>query len=107
MLKRKAFKCERDYPASWQVTSEHTLANGRTLVPGDEFTVKGEHGSTFRFTRYVFNEATGTAWVDCIGGQAQHLPKQMVTMFRAFRPERVTCLRRVRVAAKARRARAK
>ena len=106
MLKRKAFKPLRVNPEDWTVTPEYTLPNGRVLKPGDEFTVRGEAGATFRFTRHVVN-AAGDEWIDCVGGQAQHLPRQMVTMFLAFRPERITCLRRVRVAAKARKARAK
>ena len=106
MLKRKPFKCAGDAHDNWAVMNWYTLPNGRVLKPGDEFTVKGEAGASFRFVRHVTNETTGKEWIDCIGGQAQHLPKQMVTMFRAFRPERITCLRRVRKAATARAKRA-
>ena len=106
MLKRKAGKNTDCYPADWVVSLEYTLANGRVLKPGDEFTTKGEAGATFRFVRHVRNGA-GREWVDCVGGTHQHLPKSAVTMWRSFRPERITVLRRVTQAARARKARAK
>jgi hypothetical protein len=107
MIKRRnTCKNTDSYPADWVVSLTYTLANGRELKPGDEFTVKGEAGGTFRFVRHVVN-GNGKEWVDCVGGTMQHLPKQASTMCRAFRPERITCLRRVAQAAKARAKRAK
>jgi hypothetical protein len=106
VLKRKAGKNTDDYPADWVASDTYTMANGRELTRGDEFTVRGEAGGTFRFVRHVRNGA-GMEWVDCVGGTRQHLPKSAVTTWRSFRPDRITVLRRVTQAAKARARRAK
>jgi hypothetical protein len=55
MIKRRSAKNTDNYPSDWVVSLEYTLANGRVLRPGDEFTTKGEVGSTFRFVRHVRN----------------------------------------------------
>ena len=64
---------------------EEVKINGRILVKGTEFSVKGERGR-FRFSRYVITSKS--EWIDCIGG-----PKGYEKM-RSFSPSSV---RRVHV----------
>ena len=64
---------------------EEVKVNGRILVKGTEFSVKGERGR-FRFTKYVITEKS--EWIDCIGG-----PKGYEKM-RSFSPSQI---RRVHV----------
>ncbi len=47
-----------------EVGYEFELSPKVTLVPGDKFKVKGEHG-VFVFVRTAKNNKTDTEWVDC------------------------------------------
>lgn len=55
--------------------------NGKTMIPGTEFAVKGERGGRFHFVSHVI--LGENQWINCVGGKQGH------HMFRAFRPERI------------------
>ena len=70
----------------WTRTRE-ARANGRVLVPGTEFSVKGEPGR-FRFM-YLTETPSGAVWLDAIGG-----PKG-APAWRSFHPSRVKRVHRL------------
>lgn len=77
------------------IAEEHDtfVFKGKTLVRGSEFQVKGEYGGQFRFHRHVVYR-DGRQVIDAFGG-----PKG-VTMWRSFRPERISRVTRLRPVAK-------
>ncbi len=86
----------RPWPDHWAVTTDYKL-HGQWLRPGiSVLVITGEPGGRFRFLRHVTNTATGTEWLDVVGGTGQGTPRE-VTMFRAFRPARVRRVLRPKV----------
>lgn len=67
---------------TWTKFDAFTLGR-KTLTPGSEFTVQGERGARFRFHSYV-ETADGRCWINAFGGPHK------VTMWRSFRPERIS-----------------
>lgn len=74
--------------SDWTVNQSYQY-NGKTMLPGTEFAVSGEHGGRFRFASHVVT-SDGLEWINCFGG-----PKG-VTMWRSFRPTRITRITRLR-----------
>lgn len=66
---------------SWTHVDEYEH-NGKTMVPGTEFSVHGERGARFRFLHAAVVNGK-VAWIDAIGGQHK------VRMWRSFRPEQI------------------
>ncbi len=78
----------RHKPLPDRRTVKEWRANGRVLEPGVEFSVKGEPG------RFVFLSVTekddGKVWVNAVGGPKGH------RLYRAFYPERVKTVHRLK-----------
>lgn len=68
----------------WQVSDSARVRN-RTLVPGDEVSIRGERGR-MRFVKHVVNTATGREWIDVM-----HPTRGL----RSFRPGQVRTVHRV------------
>jgi hypothetical protein len=71
---------------SW-TTTESFEHNGKTMVPGTEFSVSGERGARFRFLSFV--QTADSCWINAIGGQHK------VVMWRSFRPSRISRITRL------------
>ena len=98
MIKRKRIINDHPYPDHWIVSLEYMVGKKR-LAPGVFFSNSDEPGARFAFIRYVVNTHTGTGWIDCVGGTGyvistrtrSYVPgPSAVTMFRAFRPEKIS-----------------
>lgn len=85
MIRRRPRKVARR--SDWKVTEEFRV-NGRLLTKGVECKIRDEPGR-FIFQRAVEN-AQGAVWLDFIGG-----PKGF-RVYRAFVPERVRTVHRLR-----------
>jgi hypothetical protein len=72
----------------WIVSDVYTMPNGKTLTLGTEVTVRGERGARFRFYSHT-RTPDGREWLDCMGGPVK------VTMWRSFRPDRISRVFRV------------
>lgn len=97
MIKRRKTKNDRPYPEHWTVSTEYQVGK-KVLKPGVFVSISDEPGGRFAFIRYVANTATGTEWIDCVGGTGyvvssrtrSYVPgPNAVAMFRAFRPDRI------------------
>jgi hypothetical protein len=75
------------HPPWWTVSEIYVFGN-RTLTRGTGLKIRGERGATFRFWDHVtVPEHDGkpeTEWITVTGGPLG------VSMFRSFRPERIT-----------------
>lgn len=67
----------------WITSDVYTMPNGKRLTIGTEVTVRGERGARFRFVKHV-RTPDGREWLDLMGGPSK------VTMWRSFRPERIS-----------------
>ena len=74
----------------WETAQSYEHA-GKSLTPGTLVSVRGERGAKFKFLSHV-RTPDGREWLNLVGGTTG------VKMLRAFRPERISRVFRVRAA---------